>query len=226
MNSSKKEVMENEPDQKPVSTREKIIQSSLKLFAAKGYDGVSVREIARAVGVRESALYRHFKNKDDILQKVIAEIQERIAHVYVQNQVPEKVSEDVADGYRKLTTENLCDISWNLFLLYTKDPMVSNFRKLLMREQFGNENIAKLYNQFFLEGAADRQAETFKALVRDGFFIKEDPKVIALQFYGPILLLFQRYDCEPEKESEIKELFIQHVKTFGKNFSSSKGERG
>ena len=40
------------------------------MFAKRGFSGVSVRDIASAVGVRESALYKHFKNKQDILDKI------------------------------------------------------------------------------------------------------------------------------------------------------------
>lgn len=43
-----------------------MIQKSLSLFAAKGYDAVSVRHIAKAAGVSEAALYKHFKGKEDL----------------------------------------------------------------------------------------------------------------------------------------------------------------
>ena len=48
-----------------MDTKNKILDVSLALFAQKGFDGVSVREIAKEVGVRESALYKHYKNKED-----------------------------------------------------------------------------------------------------------------------------------------------------------------
>lgn len=61
-----------------MSTRERIIEVSLELFAKRGFSGTSVRDIAKVVGVRESALYKHFMNKQDILDKIILEMQERI----------------------------------------------------------------------------------------------------------------------------------------------------
>lgn len=204
-----------------MNTKQIILQESLLLFARKGYDGVSVREIAKAVGVRESALYKHFKNKEDILVQVIEESRKRITEAYTENQVPETVQkEDIAGGYRKLSSEALCEMAWKLFCFFTKDPIVSNFRKLLMREQFGNPEIAKQYNAFFLEGAVKKQAQTFAALVAGGMFKQENPDVIALSFYSPILFLFQRYDCEPEKEEEIKALLYEHVTTFGKHYEA------
>ncbi len=201
-----------------MNTKERILTVSLELFSRKGFDGVSVREIAREVGVRESALYKHYKNKEDILHKVVAEMKIRVHEAYTLNKVPEAIKEEVSKGYGELSEEQLCEMSWGLFQLYTKDPMISSFRKLLMREQFNNKAFAAYYNEFFLKGVINRQAMTFFKLVEGGLFHKEDEQVIALQFYGPILLLFQQYDCEPQQEAAIKELLYQHVKAFGRNY--------
>ena len=45
------------------NTRDKIIEESLKLFSVEGFEAVSIRTIADAVGIGNSALYKHFKNK-------------------------------------------------------------------------------------------------------------------------------------------------------------------
>ena len=43
------------------NTKQKIIEESLKLFSEKGYEGVSMREIASAVGIKGASIYNHFK---------------------------------------------------------------------------------------------------------------------------------------------------------------------
>jgi AcrR family transcriptional regulator len=43
-------------------TREDILSAALDLFAEQGFAGTSVRQIAQAVGVAESALYYHFRS--------------------------------------------------------------------------------------------------------------------------------------------------------------------
>lgn len=179
-----------------------------------------MREIAKKIGVRESALYKHFASKDDILCKVIEVCREHIRSEYIKNAVPEVVMTDIASGYKEMSEETLCKISWELFQLFTKDPLVADFRRLLMREQFGNKLIAQQYNEFFLDGVVKSQARTFGMLAQSGFFKKTEPEIIALHFYGPIFFLFQRYDCEPEQEAEIKEMLLAHVKAFGRNYVS------
>ena len=60
------------PKQK--NTKRKIIDAAIELIATQGYRGASVRKIAAAVGIRESAIYNHFRNKEEILKQIISEI--------------------------------------------------------------------------------------------------------------------------------------------------------
>ena len=203
-----------------MDTKKRILEVSLELFAKKGFDGVSVREIAKEVGVRESALYKHYKNKEDILDKIVEEMISSIRDGYELRQVPETLAVGVAEGYRNISEDQLCEMSWSIFKMFTEDSKFSNFRRLLMREQFHNKTFAKYYNKFFLEGVIESQAKTFLQLVNSGLFRKADERIIALHFYGPILLLFQQYDCEPEKKDEIKEMLFKHVRTFGENYGN------
>lgn len=203
-----------------MDTKKRILEVSLELFAKKGFDGVSVREIAKEVGVRESALYKHYKNKEDILDKIVEEMISSIRDGYELRQVPETLAVGVAEGYRNISEDQLCEMSWSIFKMFTEDSKLSNFRRLLMREQFHNKTFAKYYNKFFLEGVIESQAKTFLQLVNSGLFRKADERIIALHFYGPILLLFQQYDCEPEKKDEIKEMLFKHVRTFGENYGN------
>lgn len=61
-------------------TREEILDLSAPLFAQHGYDGVSMRDVAAAVGLTQAALYYHFADKDQLyLDAVAYEFREREA---------------------------------------------------------------------------------------------------------------------------------------------------
>jgi AcrR family transcriptional regulator len=54
-------------------TRPKVERAALELFAAKGFDGVSIAEIAAAAGVSQGALYRHHASKEDLAGALFCE---------------------------------------------------------------------------------------------------------------------------------------------------------
>ena len=53
-------------------TKEKIMQSAAHLFSERGYDKVTMREIAKAVGIHSATIYHHFLSKGDILSSLYA----------------------------------------------------------------------------------------------------------------------------------------------------------
>jgi AcrR family transcriptional regulator len=53
------------------STRNKILDAAEQLFAKNTYEGTTLREIAKQVGIREPSLYAHFTNKEAIYEAVI-----------------------------------------------------------------------------------------------------------------------------------------------------------
>lgn len=55
-------------------TKEELLDAALELFSAKGYEGTSVRDIARSVGLSESGLYAHFNGKRAIFDAVFARL--------------------------------------------------------------------------------------------------------------------------------------------------------
>lgn len=62
------------PKSDAADTKELLLQAALALFAEKGFEGTSVRDIARSVGLSESVLYAHFDSKRAIFDAVFARL--------------------------------------------------------------------------------------------------------------------------------------------------------
>jgi AcrR family transcriptional regulator len=58
-------------EKKPGTKRPAIVRARTLLFAEKGIDAASMREIAQAAGARESAIYCHFAGKDDLAREIL-----------------------------------------------------------------------------------------------------------------------------------------------------------
>ncbi|HEX2895445.1 MAG TPA: helix-turn-helix domain-containing protein [Marmoricola sp.] len=65
----------------PPRTRERILDVALGLFAEKGYDATSMREIAEQLGITKAALYYHFDSKADIVKAMLADTERRVGEL-------------------------------------------------------------------------------------------------------------------------------------------------
>ena len=53
--------------------REQIIRCACDLYLSEGFEGFSMRKLAKCVGCTAPALYRHYENKEEVMQEVVAE---------------------------------------------------------------------------------------------------------------------------------------------------------
>src|SRR3954462_7665731 len=51
-------------------TRQRIIEGALRLFAEKGVDATSIRDIAASAAITEPAIYRHYRSKEDLVWEI------------------------------------------------------------------------------------------------------------------------------------------------------------
>jgi AcrR family transcriptional regulator len=59
-------------------TPDRILEEATRLFVKSGYNGISMREIAEAVGVSKAGLYYHFKDKEDLFLAILTANLDRI----------------------------------------------------------------------------------------------------------------------------------------------------
>lgn len=86
----------------------RITTAAQELLLADGPDGVSMRKIADKVGVTPPAIYRHFKDKDDLLDAIIGsglEILERYLEPALRAPDPYKRLLGLVDGYLEFALE-------------------------------------------------------------------------------------------------------------------------
>ena len=89
-----------------MSTKEKILDAALTLFAENGYDGTSVEQIANIVGIKAPSLYKHYKGKEDILNALIDSAEARYEEMFGSEnnigKVPESPEEFIIRNYYRL----------------------------------------------------------------------------------------------------------------------------
>ena len=184
-----------------MNTKEKIFDVSLDLFSKKGYDSVSLREIADEVGIKKSSIYSHYPSKEAIL----IDIFEYFTDFFKYNELIN--SKDLL-----LTADNEILLE-NPELFYHKGSeaikvMVSEERnlkiwKLIFIQMHYNENIRIFFQNEILAKPLLFWNEFFTILKEKGIIRKDcNPKLLAKEYYSfPIYLLFEicaKYDDIPQ----------------------------
>ena len=71
------------------SKQERILSTALQMFADSGYHATSTSKIARAAGVSEGLIFRHYINKEGLLEAIMDEARQRLEVAYEQLLSPE-----------------------------------------------------------------------------------------------------------------------------------------
>lgn len=202
-----------------MTTKERIVQEALTLFSQKGYQGTSVKNIADAVGIKDSSLYKHFASKQEILEAIMQTMLEHVRTTTGTFGIPIDADLEQAGAFfAAFDQDALVAFSRRIFLFYLKDEMQSKFWRMGMMEQFRNEQVHTLYSRFFLQDSIQYQATLFAELIRQGIFIQADPQMLAVRFYAPIFFLFNKYAGVEGGEAEALHILDQQVIEFYKAY--------
>ena len=173
--------------------KEEILIVALHLFARDGYEAVSVSQIAGELDMTKGALYRHYKSKRDIFDCIVQRMEQQDSEQARQNEVPEESIEKVPEEYQNVSVEDFVGYSKSMFEYWTEDDFASSFRKMLTLEQFRNEEMQNLYQQYLVSGPAEYVKDLFKNME-----IK-NPEETAVKFYANMFFYYSMYDGAADK---------------------------
>ena len=173
--------------------KDEILIVALHLFARDGYEAVSVSQIAGELDMTKGALYRHYKSKRDIFDCIVQRMEQQDSEQARQNEVPEESIEKVPEEYQNVSVEDFVGYSKSMFEYWTEDDFASSFRKMLTLEQFRNEEMQNLYQQYLVSGPAEYVKDLFKNME-----IK-NPEEEAVKFYANMFFYYSVYDGATDK---------------------------
>jgi AcrR family transcriptional regulator len=192
-----------------MNTKEKIMDVALHMFSERGYEAVSIRDICGEVGIKESTLYYHFKNKKDILDSLIEKFRNHIDGLLSH------IDEIPGDGQQKKGKKN--DIASSKIMdtymmdSYLFDPFCNLMIRLMMIEQFHNEEIRVLYEKTLFTDPYEIYMNVFKRLAAQGAFPEEQAEIIVRQYHAYMTMLTYKYLLNGELTEERKKACAKEV---------------
>lgn len=185
-------------------TKKRILESALKLFSEKGYEGTNIRELSASLGLSKAAFYKHYKSKEELWNSIIWEMNSYYAEHFGSAEHPPAIP---------ASTDELFRLSMKMIDFTVHDEMIVMTRKIMLAEQFHNEHVRRLATERFNSGLESLFAVIFGGMIENGSVKAYDPEMLAFCFTAPISSLVLLCDREPEKRPDIMlkiEAFIKH----------------
>lgn len=193
-------------------TKSRILDEALVMFAENGYKGTNLRDLASQLGLSKSALYKHYKSKEDIWNCLLDRMESYYAeHFGSESNLPPQPK----------SCEELLVVTMQMIRFTVNDPKIILTRKLLLTEQFHDERVKKLATKHFLEGTQKIFAVIFEKMMADGFMKKDNPETLSFSYTSPITSLIHLCDREPENQEQI----FKRIENFIIHFISTYAEK-
>ncbi len=206
----------NTPFSKGSKTKEKILKHALKLFSSKGFKATTVRDIAGSIGIKQSALYNHFKNKDEILETLIHDLTTSAIVTLFDNKDASELHKEGKSLLMGIATT---------FKLLSFDGQNEALFKLLMQEIFRNERIREIYNEHFYQENVKKLSGIFFGMMQEESIKSSDPLLLANEFFSPLFFYQMQVSLlklDKKSTSSVVSLFEKHVEHFWDNVKVEK----
>jgi AcrR family transcriptional regulator len=206
------------PLSKGSKTKAKILKTSLKLFSTKGFKATTVRDIAGAMGVKQSALYNHFKNKDEILETLVTELTSSAIVTLFDNKESETLIKQGKSLLMSIATT---------FKLIGFDGQNEALLKLLMQEIYRNERIREIYNEHFYQENVKKLSGLLFGMMQEEMIKSSDPLLLANEFFSPLFFYQMQVSLlklDKKSTSSVVSMFEKHVDFFWDNIKMAKQE--
>lgn len=200
------------------NNKERIFDVSIELFSQYGYDGVSIRRIAKEVGIKESSIYNHYKSKESIMDAILEYYIDRM----MANEIPlNQASENLDVGFDYFYRSGL-----DAFASQLKDEKMSKITRIILIESYHNDKIRLFMKESIICEAIKGWIVLFDLMKFKRLIDNEcDSRQLAESFYKyGLFLLYEHYIINyPEDDGKfIEELSEKSQKHIELLFNSVK----
>jgi AcrR family transcriptional regulator len=188
-----------------LETYRKIVEIASELFARYGYNGVTIREIAEKVGIKESSIYNHFKSKANILEVLFDEF---ITHV------PKTRPSDKEIDQMLIIMEPEEVFKHILFHVgKSVNGILSNIAMIINYEKFRNPRAAEMYYKYIVNEPADYYEKLINKMIQNNMVKQVDARLMAEQYNYISIALTKEYIMAQYGLADVNKVVSYMVKT-------------
>lgn len=181
-----------------MNNKENMMSVALDLFSKKGSNAVSVRDICGALNLKESALYYHFKNKQDLLDALYKQI------IDLTDSMRSNFDQAFAVA-TEVKTQEFVMVSLSVLRKYLCNPIVSKFISMLNIERLTDSKAGEVYNTLIYKIPLEQCQKVFSQMIERKFIKPQNSQNYADIYYSIILNAYNQHvygQCENQEALE------------------------
>jgi AcrR family transcriptional regulator len=191
-----------------MSSQERILKAATELFASKGFDGTSVRSIAKKSGLSVPGMFHYFSSKEEILYEIMTLFTD-----YSYKKIMEIYSADI-DPIEKLS--EICQFYVEQYAGHKHQlTILISERKSLIPE---HQQICITKERDFVKALKN----LFKELARRKVLKPIDHSILAFIFFGMVHWTYRWYNAEAKRGTRPNQLGIIFSEVFLRGILTSK----
>lgn len=157
--------------------REQILKAAMCLFSEKGFQGTTTKEIAKASGISEATVFKHFANKEKLYADILDH--KACSHGF------DNPFEEIAD---QLEAKDDFGVFFGMALTAFKNHREDqDFMRLLLHSALEGHDLSRMFFESFVIGMYDFLGKYIRQRQKDGVFRELEPKIIVRSFIGMII---------------------------------------
>ena len=177
--------------------REMILATAKSLFAEQGYHGLAMRQISESLGVAKSALYYHFKDKEQLFLAILESYLDEMESALNRIQ-----SEPVAGSQRiRLLVE---------YILRQPAEQRAIIRLASQEMAQLSESVRQSFHQIYRKKLIDKIKAVLQSGMESGDFKRQDPEIATWALLG---MMYPYFYPNQAAESRLPDKTIQQILT-------------
>lgn len=181
-------------------TRRRILETAIDLFAKRGFDSVSIRDIAKKLKIKGSSIYNHFRSKKCLLEAILSYANSEIS----ESREPGNTAEELAGHY---PPEVFFEKITRPYSQYMDNPVLMKIGHFFAIEQFHNKKIRAMLKQELVDVPRSYFEKFFKTMADKKIIKPYDPKMLALLCLSFSIYLYEtQFVLKHDRKLSIREV--------------------
>lgn len=194
------------------ATKNRLIDIAIGAFSLKGFSGVSIRDLTREAGIKESSFYNHFSSKEELQETIFANFRVSLGKI----KPPVEQLEHIA---KAMPLKDFLRQVYLNFLDHVLSPKMEEIWRILYLEQVRNKAAREIYLNELVGSSLWFMEAVFAKYIESGKIPPSSPAMLAAEYQYPVFSMIAEFlllRLDGKATDDIRRRMEEHIAFFAR----------